>query len=233
MPEGPDERGAVDAGPGDAGAPEDVGLRGDDVEERKGALRATARRARRALTADERRVASTTIAARLAALRDLTRAGTVAVFAATDEEPDLTALVAVLRARDVRVLLPRVVGDDLELAELPGGADGLVPGYRGLLEPTGARVDEAGVDAVVVPGLAFDPHGGRLGRGGGHYDRLLARVPESAVRVGVCFACQVVPRVPRQRHDRGVDVLVTERSVHHGPTHRPEPGGDGGPADRA
>jgi 5-formyltetrahydrofolate cyclo-ligase len=196
---------AVDDGP-DAGpgAP----------DERKAALRASARVARRALSAAQRRTASATIVARLAALRDLAAAGTVAVFAATDEEPDLTDLVALLRARAVRPLLPRVVGDDLEVAEFVDGPDGSAPGFRGLLEPTGARVDEREVEAVLVPGVAFDPTGARLGRGGGHYDRLLARLPDACVRIGVCFACQVVPSVPRLEHDRGVDAIITERSVH-------------------
>lgn len=187
----------------------------DDVEDRKAALRRTARDARRALDDDARRIASATIVARLLALRELARAGTVALYAATDEEPDLAGLVGALAARGVRTLWPRVVGADLELAE--ASVERLLPGFRGIAEPVGPAVDPRRVDAVLVPGLAFDPHGARLGRGGGHYDRLLAAVDDSALRVGVAFACQVVPSVPRGPHDLPVDVVVTERSVHrHG-----------------
>lgn len=186
----------------------------DDVEDRKAALRRSARDARRALDDEDRRIASATIVARLVALRELTRAGTVALYAATDEEPDLTDLVSAFAARGVRTLWPRVIGEGLELAE--AGRDGLRAGHRGIAEPTGPAVGAHEVDALIVPGLAFDPHGARLGRGGGHYDRLLALVDHAALRVGVAFACQVVPAVPRAAHDLAVDVVVTDRSVHRG-----------------
>lgn len=185
----------------------------DEVVARKRALRSATRKARRALDVDERRHASATIAARLLALKDLTRAGTLAVFAATEEEPDIAAALPAFRARGVRLLLPRVIGDDLELCGFAAD-DELVPGFRGLLEPTGAAIAVGEVDAVVLPAVALDPHGHRLGRGGGHYDRLLARLDPDTLTVGVCFSCQVVPSVPRLAHDRPVDVVITERSVH-------------------
>lgn len=180
-----------------------------DVEERKAALRRAARDARRSVDEDDRRFASARIVARLIALRELARADTVALFAPTEEEPDLAEFAAALAARGVRTVWPRVVGDGLELAT---GA--LAPGFRGIGEPDGAAVDPRLVDALLVPGVAFDPHGARLGRGGGHYDRLLAAVDPEALRVGVAFACQVVPAIPHEAHDRGVDLVVTERSVH-------------------
>lgn len=186
----------------------------DEVEDRKAALRRSARDARSSLDDEDRRIASATIVARLLALRELARAGTVAVYAATDDEPDLGELVGALAARGVRTLWPRVVGAGLELAQ--AGPTQLRPGFRGISEPEGPAVDPHVVDALLVPGLAFDPHGARLGRGGGHYDRLLAAVDGSALRVGVAFACQVVPSVPRAPHDLGVDLVVTERSVHRG-----------------
>ena len=197
--EGPDQARGVDGS--------------DEVVARKRALRTATRQARRALDVDERRHASATIAARLLALKDLTRAGTLAVFAATDEEPDVAAALPAFRARGVRLLLPRVVGDDLELCAFTTDDD-LAPGFRGLLEPTGPAVAVGEVDAVVLPAVALDPHGNRLGRGGGHYDRLLARLDPATLTVGVCFSCQVVPAVPRLAHDRPVDVVITDRSVH-------------------
>jgi 5-formyltetrahydrofolate cyclo-ligase len=65
----------------------------------------------------------------------------------------------------------------------------------------------------VVPGLAFDADGSRLGQGGGHYDRTLPRLRPDAVRVAFCFDFQVVARVPRAPLDQPVDVIVTERRV--------------------
>jgi 5-formyltetrahydrofolate cyclo-ligase len=68
------------------------------------------------------------------------------------------------------------------------------------------------IDLVVVPGTAFDPHGGRLGYGLGYYDRLLADMP-LAVRVALAFECQMLPEVTREPHDLPVDIILTEERV--------------------
>jgi 5-formyltetrahydrofolate cyclo-ligase len=83
-----------------------------------------------------------------------------------------------------------------------------VPGAFGIREPVG---DVAGVtpDLVLVPGLAFTRDGARLGMGGGFYDRWAEANP-GVRRVGVCFSAQVVGEVPREGHDVGVSVVVTE-----------------------
>jgi 5-formyltetrahydrofolate cyclo-ligase len=109
-------------------------------------------------------------------------------------------------------VFPRVVGPHLEFATI-GDPGELRPGHRGIPEPAGQVFDPAEIDVVVVPGLGFGEDGMRLGRGGGHYDRTLSRLPASAVRVGFCFDCQVVEHVPRGPLDQPVDVIVTERRV--------------------
>lgn len=90
--------------------------------------------------------------------------------------------------------------------------DDLVPGYRGIREP--ARKEPASeVDAAIVPGVAFDERGGRLGYGGGFFDRFLESLDPGVPVVGVCFDAQIVEEVPREPHDRAVDLVVTERRV--------------------
>lgn len=69
------------------------------------------------------------------------------------------------------------------------------------------------VDLVIVPGLAFDERGGRLGRGAGFYDRVLGALRPSAWRIAVAFECQIVERVPMDEHDQRVHAIVTERRV--------------------
>jgi 5-formyltetrahydrofolate cyclo-ligase len=181
--------------------------------DRKAALRASARSARRELTPGERRDASAAIVSRLRRLPDLRGATTVLLYAALPEEVDVGGLVAPLREAGVRTLFPRVRGDVLELV---AAADllTLTLGYRGIQEPVGPAIDPEVVDAAVIPGIAFDLRGVRLGHGVGHYDRLLATVPGDRVRIGVCFSCQLVPQVPREAHDQAVDVIVTERATH-------------------
>jgi 5-formyltetrahydrofolate cyclo-ligase len=183
------------------------------VSDTKAALRTTALRARRNLEPGDRHRAAEAVARRLAGLRELSRTRCVALFAAMPEELDPSAIVPVLVQRGARTLFPRVRDDRLELV----AATDLLTlrlGYRGVREPAGPAIDPSVVDAALVPGVAFDVRGGRLGHGGGHYDRLLAELPDDCVTIGVCFACQVVPQVPREDHDRDVDIVVTEAGVH-------------------
>jgi 5-formyltetrahydrofolate cyclo-ligase len=183
------------------------------VATRKTALRHSVQLALEELTEQERRAASAAAVARLVRLPEVWRAGVVALYVALPQELDPSAAVPILRDRGIRTLFPRVRGDLLDLAEasdphaLPGG-------FRGIREPTGPAVDPSVVDVAVLPGVAFDLDGGRLGQGGGHYDRLLPELPEDTVRIGLGFSCQVVPRVPREDHDALVDIVVTDHAVH-------------------
>ena len=176
-------------------------------------LRASTRAARAALSSEERVAASARIVARLLALPELRAASTVAVYAPVRDEVDVGGLIAPLHTAGARTLFPRVRGSELDLVAATDLRN-LQLGYRGVREPSGPAIDPSVVDVAVVPGLAFDPRGGRLGSGGGHYDRLLARLPTEVVRIGVGFTCQVVPLVPRQTHDQPVQLVVTETAVH-------------------
>lgn len=185
----------------------------DGAADRKASLRRATRLARDELSELERASASSGAVARLRQLPELRRARVVAVYASHGSELDLAELIAWMRERGVTTALPRVTGDQLALVTTTDSTP-LALGFRGIREPAGRPIHLSTVDVVILPGLAFDPVGGRLGRGGGHYDRLLAALPTSTVRIGVCFACQLVPRVPREAHDAPVDVVVTERGTY-------------------
>jgi 5-formyltetrahydrofolate cyclo-ligase len=180
---------------------------------RKSALRRAIRLARDQLSATERAVASAAAEERLWRLPELRSVRTVGLYVAHRGEVDVTGLADRVRAAGARTLLPRVVGDDLELVAGTSTSP-LVAGYRGIAEPAGPSVDLEQLDVIVLPGVAFDPNGGRLGQGGGHYDRLLARLPPRTVRIGVSYACQLVPNVPREDHDLPLDVVVTDRGTY-------------------
>jgi 5-formyltetrahydrofolate cyclo-ligase len=167
--------------------------------------------ARHAVPAEVRRARDVAIAAALADLPELAAARGLLLYAALPGEPDLTALLedpppgAVLH-------LPRVEGDAVvAVPHRPGAV--LPAGALGVREPVGTAAPDAAIDVVVLPGVAFDADGWRLGRGGGHYDRLLARLGERVVAIGVADEEAVVAEVPRESHDRPVDVLVTDASV--------------------
>ena len=101
----------------------------------------------------------------------------------------------------------------LQYQVLPGAR--FEAGHRGLPEPSPncERVPAASVDWVLVPGIAFDPSGGRLGYGGGYYDRLLPVLPARAARVAGAFSAQIVDAVPSAPHDITMDTVVTEAGV--------------------
>lgn len=99
----------------------------------------------------------------------------------------------------------------------------LVPGMWGILEPPKQRWGELGkevaperLDCVMVPGVAFDRNGGRLGNGAGYYDRLLKSVRADAVLIGVCFESQLVEQVVTEVHDVSMDIVMTEKTLYAG-----------------
>ncbi|MDX2080767.1 MAG: 5-formyltetrahydrofolate cyclo-ligase [Terrimicrobiaceae bacterium] len=106
------------------------------------------------------------------------------------------------------VALPRVVGEHIDTF-LVRDPEALVSGRFGILEPPPNAAACFEFDIILVPGLAFDRSGGRLGRGAGYYDRFLAKTP--GLRVGVCSA--VHPRIPMEEHDVRMDFVVTPDEV--------------------
>ena len=106
-----------------------------------------------------------------------------------------------------------VDGDDLYLAPYEGEA-ALAAGAFGIGEPTGRRFAAYDtIDVAVVPGLAFDAAGNRLGYGQGTYDRLLGALPRGCRKIGLCFEAQLAPAVPTEPHDIPMDFLLTENRL--------------------
>jgi len=97
----------------------------------------------------------------------------------------------------------------LELRIYTGPENMSICGVYGIEEPTGeAFTDYAAIDFIVVPGVAFDAKGNRLGRGKGYYDRLLPRIP-TAYKAGICFPFQLVEEVPAESFDVRMDIIIT------------------------
>ncbi|GGY29731.1 5-formyltetrahydrofolate cyclo-ligase [Streptomyces xanthochromogenes] len=175
--------------------------------------------ARKRLSGDELLNASRALADRALALPELAAANTVAAYVSVGSEPGTRALIDSLHTRGVRVLLPVLLPDnDLDWAPYTG-PEHLRPAGRGLLEPDGERLGPDAVtaaDAVLLPGLAVDARGMRLGRGGGSYDRVLARIGAAGrapALVVLLYANEVVARVPEEPHDHPVQAVVTPYGV--------------------
>jgi 5-formyltetrahydrofolate cyclo-ligase len=148
----------------------------------------------------------------LLAAPEVRRAATVAAYVSIGREPGTGVLLDALRERGKRVLLPVVLPDlDLDWG-VHGGDDSLVRARLGLLEPAGPTLGVDAVataDAVLVPGLAVSPTGVRLGRGGGCYDRALARVPVGTFTCALLYDAEVNVEVPVEPHDRPVTAAAT------------------------
>lgn len=178
-------------------------------------LRARAIAARRALGEPERRDRALRIARRLTALDAFARARTVALYAAIGAEVDTTEIARIATARGKGLAFPRFSEDQRALRFAACTIEALVPAPHGTRQPPAATpaIPYAALDLVLVPGVAFDVQGHRLGRGRGHYDATLALVPATAARVGLAFEVQLVPEVPQEPHDAPLDAIVTEDRV--------------------
>jgi len=180
-----------------------------DTAERSG-LRGRARRIRDAIPPADRARLSAQVCARAQQLLADAGANTVMVYVSFRSEVETAALIAELR-RTHRVAAPRVVAAGVMDAMLLD-TQPLVRSRLGVMEPpaTAALVEPESIDAVLVPGLAFDGDGYRLGYGGGYYDRFLARCSR-ALRIGLAFEAQMVESVRPHRRDQPLEHIVTER----------------------
>lgn len=156
------------------------------------------------------------LADHLLAAPEIRRAATVSAYVSVSSEPGTGPLLDALVAAGKRVILP-VVQPDLDLDwAVYAGPDGLRSATLGLLEPAGPLLGRdaiGGADTVLVPGLAVAHDGMRMGRGGGCYDRALARVLPDAFVCVLLHSEEILDDVPREPHDRAVDAVATEQGL--------------------
>lgn len=174
----------------------------------KNELRALVRQRKRQFTQRQLSELSLPIVERIKAM--LVEAQVIVAYYSLSDEVDTHQLIDDLIAKGKTVYLPRVVSEDtMELCRYTGDKS-LRKGSFGIMEPIGLpMMDYMSVDAVLVPGMAFDSAGHRLGRGKGYYDRFLASLSEPSPKlIGVCFDFQKVERVPTESYDVAVDIVI-------------------------
>jgi 5-formyltetrahydrofolate cyclo-ligase len=178
----------------------------------KAALRRRILAARAGLSAEQRGAAGRALRDAVLALPQAQMAGTVAAYYSLGSEPGTHGLVYALWKRGSYVLLPVLRPDmDLDWASYEG-PDSLRPGPRRLTEPAEAPRGVAAVssaDLVIVPALAVDRRGVRLGRGGGSYDRALARVGPQVPTIALLYDGELLDEVPAAAHDQRVRHVVS------------------------
>lgn len=164
---------------------------------------------------DDRRRRSRAIWRKVARLTAFRLARTVCCYVAQPYEVETRPMIEAMLTQGKRVVVPvvRPRAKRLVCAEVRDPSAELAPGAFGVLEPRpGARrpVPPQALDLVLVPGLAFDRQGHRLGHGHGYFDRFLARLPGRTPTVGLAFRFQVLARLPVTAHDRAVHTVLTD-----------------------
>jgi 5-formyltetrahydrofolate cyclo-ligase len=185
---------------------------GEHQADSKDALRRRVRAARRGLAPDVADRLGAAVCERVLRLPAFESAAHVVAYVPVENEVDPGAVVDAALAAGKRVYYPRRSKETLEF--LSAGREALRPGPAGILEPTEGEPLPAGNGPVLflVPGLAFDARGARLGRGAGCYDRALARYA-AAVIVGLAYEMQLVAALPEAPWDVRMAVVVTEARV--------------------
>lgn len=176
---------------------------------------------RNELPPTDRKEKSSVIVRRVLSLPEIKRASVVLVYMHIRSEVMTSDLIGQVLADGKILTVPYTSTADRQLhaVRITDPDHQLIPGYCNIPEPLpelldSERFDPASIDAVIVPGSVFDRSGGRLGYGGGYYDRFLATRTPGAARIGLAFEIQLVEQVPVEPHDQSMDFVVTENKIY-------------------
>jgi 5-formyltetrahydrofolate cyclo-ligase len=175
--------------------------------------------ARDRLSDNDRHEKSVSVMNNFLGLPELQQWTTLFMYVNFRSEVETVELIrGLLRQQGMRVAVPLVDASAVSMIPLliEDPDKDLAPGYYNIPEPDprkSLRLKAIEIDAAIIPGSVFDIHGGRLGYGGGYYDRFLAGEAPQAKRIGFAFEMQVIDRVPLEPHDQPLDILVTEKRV--------------------
>ncbi len=171
---------------------------------------------RNRMTSEEVATKSDEIVLRLTALSEIREAAVLMVYLSFGSEVQTDGIIRWGWENGKRIVVPRCRPEERRLTPCRlSGFSELETGHYGIREPKAERVRAVPaeeIDAVLVPAVAFDRRGYRVGYGGGYYDRFLPEAP-GAARIGAAFACQMVDRIPEGPHDLPVDRIVTDEGI--------------------
>ncbi len=153
---------------------------------------------------------SVLIAEKFLSLPEVKRAKSVFLYFPHKNEVDTTLIIEELLKQGKEVILPKVVGFHIRPVKI-SNISSLKSGYAGIKEPEGEEYPLEKVDIIVVPALAFDIHGHRLGYGKGFYDRLLSKT--NALKIGLAYDFQLLEKLPSEPHDIPVNLIITPTKI--------------------
>jgi len=174
--------------------------------------------ARDLMSASERHEKSGSAIQNFWSLPQMKHWSTLFIYVNFRSELETLELIHLCLSQGKRVVVPLVDASAVSMIplQIQDPEKDLVPGYYGIPEPDPQKsrpVAAREIDAAIIPGSVFDTHGGRLGYGGGYYDRFLVNDAPQAKRVGFAFEMQVIENVPVQPHDQPLDILITEKRI--------------------
>jgi 5-formyltetrahydrofolate cyclo-ligase len=190
----------------------------EEVKEKKQEIRNEVLSIVGGLEDDQRRKIQQAIEARLFEFANFLEARIALLYVNTDYQ--VRTMEIIKRSYDYNKLVVLPVFDpqkfEMTLFKVDNPDKDLVRGPRGILEPDSGRCKSVPIECIdiaIVPGMAMDEKGGRLGSGEGYYDRLIPQLPITTRKVGLLHECQIVPVIPMESHDKHVDIIITEKRI--------------------
>lgn len=190
----------------------------EEVREKKQEIRSEIQSVVDALEVGERLEIQQAIEARLFEFANFLEARIALLYVNTDYQVKTTDIVK--RAYDYNKLVVLPVFDtqkyEMTLFKVDNPDKDLIKGPRGIPEPDTSRCKSVPIECIdiaIIPGMAMDEKGGRLGSGQGYYDRLIPQLPITTRKVGLLHECQIVPAIPMESHDKHVDIIITEKRI--------------------
>ncbi len=190
----------------------------DDLKQNKQEIRKTVEKKLKALSAKEMRNKCKLIEDRLFAFANFLEAETTLLYVNQPYEVDTRQILKRCSQTSKEIVLPLFSADNngAKLYKLYDLQSDLKPGPNNMLMPDPDRcklLDIGNIDIAIIPGIAFDEKGGRIGDGTGRYDRLIPELPITARKVAFALEEQMTPAVPMEPHDRYVDIIITDQRI--------------------
>lgn len=179
------------------------------IAEEKTKIRKSKRRARASFGGAERAAADEALYDKFFRLRFINEYDSFFIYNSVNSEADTKRIINSLADMGKKVYLPRVMGNDMEAVPL---SDKFITSPFGIEEPVG-KPYKGQIDVAVVPAFALDLHGGRVGYGGGYYDRFLAR--KTIFKIGYCYDFQRIRTAPHAPYDINMDYILTDKAARY------------------
>ncbi len=145
------------------------------------------------------------------------KCNTIMCYVSFKNEVNSHGFIKKMLSQNKRVCIPLIIENGILAAKIINDFSELKPGPSGILEPDGKtalEIEPAEIELVIVPGITFDRNLQRIGYGAGYYDRFLSRTGKKCIKTGIAFENQIIKKIPVEKHDIPMDIVITEKYVY-------------------